>query len=247
MRRILTFALAGVMASAAPAMAETKLATGNDLAPFTDEDLPEGGLATDLIRSAYKSVGEDVTVEFMPWKRGERMVKNNKMTATFPYLKNETRTKNFAFSEPIVSVDVRPFVIAENAGTISSYKDMEGKRFCLPQGYSPSNEKMQSLIDDKKVMRVSPRNFKSCFRMLKRGRADFTNAERPTGLTTAKDVFGNIDGISVEDLVLSTIDFRLMFSKSASGVESKIEMANKALTKLRQSGEYDKIVEKHLK
>jgi polar amino acid transport system substrate-binding protein len=65
MQRILTFAPAGLMASAAPTAAENiTLVTGNDWAPFTDKNLPGGGMAISIRREAFQSQGHEVNINF---------------------------------------------------------------------------------------------------------------------------------------------------------------------------------------
>ncbi|OPH11761.1 amino acid ABC transporter substrate-binding protein, partial [Azospirillum brasilense] len=55
---------------AAPLDSALDLVTGNDFAPFTGEDLSEGGLLTDIVRRAFDEVGLRYGVRFMPWRRG---------------------------------------------------------------------------------------------------------------------------------------------------------------------------------
>ena len=83
--------------------------------------------------------------------------------------------------------------------------------------------------------------------MLERGRADFANAERPSGLMVAKEVFGSTDKVSAENLVISELKLRLIVSQKHPNADQIIATANKALTKLRESGKFQKIVDKHLK
>lgn len=247
MRRLAAVCAACALATAGPAAAESvKLVTGNGWKPFVDQDLPEGGMATDLVRQAYKSINQDISIEFLPWKRGKRKVENHDIHGTFPYLKNAERAKKFKFSDPIMVVEARPFVTAENKGSISSYEDMKGKRLCLPEGYALSNDKLKEMVDSGEITRISPRNYTNCFRMLKRGRADFANAERPSGLNIAKDVFGSPGKVSAENLVLKELELRVMFSKNLENVDDFVTMANEALGNLRDSGQHEKIIQKHL-
>ena len=82
--------------------------------------------------------------------------------------------------------------------------------------------------------------------MLKRGRADFVNAEMPTGLATAKKVYGTTQEVATGDLILNKIKLRLMFSKDLENVSEHVATANKGLQKIRSSGRHADIVAKHL-
>ena len=49
-----------------------RLVTGNDYKPFTDESLPEGGLANEIVKRSYDQIGVKYSIEWKPWKRGFR-------------------------------------------------------------------------------------------------------------------------------------------------------------------------------
>jgi len=244
MKRLFALALVGTIACTAPTMADTvKLVTGNDYKPFTDESLPEGGLFTDIVRTAYEEAGHNVSIEFMPWKRGAALVEKGKKTATFPYVDTPERKERFLFSDPVYVVEERPFVTADNAGSVNSYDDMAGMKDCIPLGWSSGSEKLQELEENGTVERNSPRNMTSCFKMLKAGRVDFVPIEVPNGYAQASTVFGSRDEVNAETLLLGKTTLYLMFPK---GDMDAAKIFNEALASLRDSGKYQKIIDKHL-
>lgn len=52
------------LASTAAAAAPVRLVTGNDDRPFADRDLPDGGMATAVVRARYAGTGRKGRIRF---------------------------------------------------------------------------------------------------------------------------------------------------------------------------------------
>lgn len=238
--------VAAGMAFGGAAQAEpVKLVTGNGYKPFTDNSLKDGGVATDIVRHIYKNMGHEVSIDFKPWKRGAALVKQGKRVATFPYVKNEERSKNYHFSKPFMSPALSPMVLKENAGMINSIEDFKGKTGCLPTGWSTGSDEFAKMKENGEVKMISARAVKHCFRMLKAGRVGFVPTEVPNGLFAAKQVLGSSDKVHVEDYILSRSHLHLMFAKNEKGKQAAQEF-NQGLKNIKESGEFEKIKEEHL-
>ena len=72
---------------------ELAIATGNDYAPFTDEELPEGGLATEVVVEAFAAVDHEVDIDFRPWARGYHDTGQGVFAGTFPYVHSDERAE----------------------------------------------------------------------------------------------------------------------------------------------------------
>ena len=121
---------------------EVKLVTGDGFEPFTSRDMADGGMLTEIVRSAYRNAGHSVTIDFMPWKRGLLMLQKGKVTGTFPYVKTEKRQKTFYFSNPIITSKKVVITQRGKEHNIRSYEDLKGKRSCRIYGYSQPNKKI---------------------------------------------------------------------------------------------------------
>lgn len=223
-----------------------KLVTGNGYKPFADEGLPNGGLVTDLVRQAYKNAGHQVKIDFMPWKRGERMMAEGKRVATFPYVETKERKKKYLYSDPVFVAEERPVVHKSDAGSIDSYDDLRGKTYCLPVGWKTGDPKLSEMVQHEEVEVVKPQEITSCFRMLKADRADFTALERPTAILKKQQGEGAASEIHVEGLTLTRNGLHLIFGKNVDRSEEAREKFNRALDKLRESGKHKQIVQNHL-
>jgi polar amino acid transport system substrate-binding protein len=70
-----------------------------DWAPFSGNDLPEGGIATEIIKAACKAGGLKPTITFYPWRRNEAMVQGGQAFATFPWARSKLRATLYDYSD----------------------------------------------------------------------------------------------------------------------------------------------------
>jgi len=247
MRKILTLAATMALLAGGPVQAETiKLVTGNDYKPFTDESLPQGGMVTDLVRQAYEQAGYDVSFKFIPWKRAERAVLKGDAVATFPYVKTADRLKKYAYSEAVFVSNVVPIVKAADAGLITSYDDMKGKRSCYPLGWKLGIDKLDNMLDSDQIDTNRPREMASCYKMLEKGRIDFIPAEKATAMLDAEEALGTLDKIHFEEFILGSTPLHLIFDKGGETTQQEVDTFNKALQGIKDNGTYDKIVDEHM-
>lgn len=242
--RVLTVLSMILVAVSVSAHADTiKLASGNGYEPFSDEDLPGGGFATEVVREAFQAAGHSVNVNFLPWKRGERLVKKGDRVGTFPYVKTDKRVEQYYFPDtPIYSFEIRP-IVAEK-GTITSYEDMKGKTTCFPVGWEPATQKVAEMIENGDVQRQSPRNAESCFKLVKRGRVDFVTWEAPTIESKMKQFLGSKDALAVEDFVVGEIKGYLMMNKNVD--DSIVGAWEEGIQKLKDAGTFEELIQKHM-
>ena len=237
-------ALAAILPASA-AEDPIKLVTGNDYKPFTDESLPEGGLSTATVRAVYAHLGKDVSVAFVPWKRGYRAVLEGEYAATFPYVKTSKRQEDYRFSDPIFTTRNKPLVSAESDITADSVEDLKGTAYCQPNAYAPPDilKKMQA---EGTLKRNAPANMTLCMRMLKRGRIDFIPVNNVQGPATARDVFGSTDPVRFLDITLTKTHNYVIFPRNAEGTAEAVARFNKGLAAIRDNGVYKSIVDRFL-
>lgn len=230
---------AGVF-SANAAADPVKLVTGNNYKPFTDESLPEGGLSTATVRAVYAHLGEEISVAFRPWKRGYQSTLKGKYTATFPYVKNEERQKDYRFSDPIFTLRNKPLVRADAEIAANSPEDLKGMRYCQPIGYAPPKT-LKKMQNQGHLKREAPENMKLCMRMLKKGRADFIPINNVQGPLTAREAFGSTDPVQFLDITLSTSANYVIFPRNAENSADAVARFNKGLAAIRDNGTFESI------
>ncbi len=146
--------------------------TGNDYAPYTDEKLPGGGFATELVTAVLTGMGDTPRIRFLPWKRGYQMVMSGEALGTFPYVRNPDREAEMLFSEPLYLDISRIFFATATPLAYSGIESLKGKTFCNPTGYVLYPE-IKGLLDAKELRLQDPADMSGCLKSLDVGRADF--------------------------------------------------------------------------
>ncbi len=221
-----------------------RLVTGNGYPPFAGKDLPNGGLATEIVRSAYAVRGIATTLAYMPWKRGYRMTLQGEFDATFPYIETAERKTHFLYSDPIYVIRERPVVVAESDARFASFDDLRGKAYCLPHDFATA-PKIKAMRDSGQLRQVEASELEVCMRALARGRVDFVPLALPIARRMATRVFGTPDAIRLNPLVIKRHELAMIFPRGADA-ETKVATFNQALGALRETGAYDRIVTRHL-
>ena len=248
-RNVLRGGLSLVLAAASPALAADpaiRLVTGNDYAPYTDQELPEGGLVNELVKRIYDSIGVDYTIDWKPWRRGFQEGVMGEYLATYPYIYNEERNRYFIYSDPVYKSNLRLFSMTAANYRPSSLDDVRGQRMCLPLGWAPG-PKLAELFAATAIFRDEPQDIETCFRLLSRGRTDFVLANEIQGWDSAYAVGLKRELVDVSSFNIEVNPVHVIFSREVPNHVAEVERFNAGLATLRATGEYDAIVERHLR
>lgn len=240
---------AAVLLIAGSVHAETvSVVSGDDYAPYADSKLPEGGMSTDLVKKAFAEVKIDIKVDWQPWARGLDETKQGTFAGTFPYLKNEEREKDFLYSDVLIKLQEVVFIKSTSKKyNFSDTPGLAGSTICLPLGWAPA-KKLEEMIKNGKIKKVSPKNISNCVKMVESERADYFISDEAQGLAALKS-----GGVPAGSVILAPgpafSDNSLYFvaGKNVPGSKDIIAAFNKGLEALRKSGAYDKIVKAHSK
>ncbi len=112
---------------------EIRLVTG-EFAPYSGENLPNGGMTTELVSGIFDRLGYSVSVAYLPWKRGYQGTRDGKFSATFPYSFNSERASEMLYSAPLRSSPVYLFVHVEAPLSKAAPENLQGLRLCTALG-----------------------------------------------------------------------------------------------------------------
>lgn len=158
----------------APASADEplRLVTGDGYPPFTDQTLPDGGLATAIVREVFERAGFDVQIDWLPWREGYERSLTGEYAGAFPYVRTHERLRANLFSDPIVDARVLIVSSADRPIAFTSIIDLHDRTQCLPTGFANYEEFADALADGA-ILTVSPPSATACLSLIARGRADF--------------------------------------------------------------------------
>ncbi|HYD99440.1 MAG TPA: transporter substrate-binding domain-containing protein [Alphaproteobacteria bacterium] len=244
---VFAFGLAVSAALAAPAgRAEAlRLVTGNDNAPHTDQSLPEGGVATDIVRQAFAAAGRDVSVEFLPWARGYLVTREGDYDATFPYLRTPEREREFLFSRPLLETRQMLFSAPRAKLTGRSLDELRGRIACTPNGYALPAE-FAPMLSSGNLSVDRRSDLATCLRRVAAGRNDFVVLDEVLGRAAMAEAAVPAEAVVVVPAPVQGIALHLIVSRQRPEGAALIAEFDRGLAALRSSGAYERILKRHL-
>ncbi len=241
--------------------------TATDFSPFTDSSLPNGGMLTDVINTAMGQFKKDNNAGFdysISWVNDwaahlNPLLSTRAFDMGFPWYKPNCaafdeldtnakfRCQKFFFSKPVFEEQVLIFVRQDSPIKFENDSEMVGKKLCRPSGYwtFDLDDQGRNWIKDKKVVLLSPPTVEECMRLLADGSVDAV----PINELTGRSAMIRLDlgsKLRVIEKPLSILTLHVIVAKTHPNARTLIYYVNTALDRLRSSGTYDAIVEKHL-
>lgn len=236
--------LSGVTSVArADGAAMPELVTGPGFAPFTGEELPQGGWMSELVQRAFKASGRGYELRFVPWKRGVDGVVSGRFIATFPFPRTPERERDALFSDPLIEVRQFVYLSAHTPMTFTGPEDFRGRVVCAPLGFSLP-EALETMIRQGDLRRDTPSDLTACVRMVATGRADAFVLDEYTGSAAIINA-GVIGDIRVAERPYATITLHLMVGRATPDAAAIIARFNDGLKNLKDSGVYDDLLVRH--
>lgn len=232
-------------ASASALAVPVRLVTGDDHALFTSKALPAGGMLTQVVAAAFKQSNVVISVSWRPWKRGYQKTLSGGYDATFPYVRTAEREALFLFSEPLYTVEQHIFSRAADVLEIADLPSMQGRRFCYPLGWQPPAI-IQQRLDAGQLIRHSPPGLSECARLLLLGRDDFFISDWHLGEIAFKLIGVPAEQFRRSERAISRSPLHLLVPRSNPRGAAIIEQFNLGLEALLASGDYQRLLERHL-
>ena len=241
--------------------------TATDYAPFTDAALPNGGMITDVVNQAMGALKKDSNSSFdftVSWVNDwaahlNPLLVTRAFDMGFPWYKPNCqafedldtnakfRCQKFFFSNPVFEEQVLVFVKKESAITLANESELVGKKLCRPAGYwtFDLDDNGRNWVKAKKVTLLNPPTIEDCMKMLMDGTADAVPVNELTGRAAVVHLDLG-DKVRVIEKPLAILTLHVIIAKTHPNARTMLYYFNSALDKLKASGSYDQIVEKHL-
>ncbi|SMR82325.1 amino acid ABC transporter substrate-binding protein, PAAT family [Aliiroseovarius halocynthiae] len=233
------------------------LITGGNYAPFTDENLPNRGLYTKLVETAFLRAAPEQSykIQFVnDWSSHlDLLMPTLAFDGTFPWSrpnceeadalseKDRARCETYNFSNPFYEV-VDTFFAQDGSGYEASlsYADFAGARICRPEGWSLTHMNAVGLYEPA-ITLVRPISPDDCFHAIANGTADIIAIEAHL----AVEAIGRLgyEGVIIENPNLAAIkSLNVMTHVDHPDGKTVLEMLNRGLDIMQQSGEWRDIV-----
>ena len=234
-----------------------RFVTANDWKPFTDESLPGGGLYVQIATTAMRRGGNDrdFVIDYvddwgahidslLPTRAFDMSIAWSRPDCSRLDMLGEFAVKmctEFEFSLPVyeVAYSYNTLVDSPFAGA-RSFADYQGARICRPEGWPTSDLEVEGLAEPL-VTFVRPKSPMECAEMLLEGEVDLYSLEVET--TTANfEQLGATNRVELNPALATFNTHHLVISKSNPRAAEYLEIVNRGLAEMRETGEWYDLV-----
>lgn len=248
--------------TAQPFQRRIKFLTGSDYAPFTDEELREGGMFTDLVKRAMlrADAARDYRITFVnDWgPHLPILLPEGAFDLGFPWFKPDCtkidrlseamadRCTNFNFSHPFYEVVIGFYVRAgDPAVGARTYSALFGRSICRPRGYFTFDLEQEDLRAPNIEM-VTADSPEDCFAMLGDGKVDVVSLN--VLISEEEIARQGLQGKVAELSDLAGIQtLHVLSPKTNPYGRTYLTLINRGLRTVRESGEWFEVVSQHLR
>ena len=217
-----------------------KISTGH-WPPYLSDDLPGGGFVSQIIRESFKNEGIEVTFAFLPWSRALAMVKAGKYQASAVWSCTESRSRDFLFSSPLLPYQYVFYHRADEPFDWNDLTELKGKNVGLTQDYS-YGETLRGVIESGLVDADVTTSDTANFKKLLLNRIDLFPMDPVVGEAMIRNQFASqAYRLTFHPKPLRKAFYHLLFNVESADLRQAF---NDGLTKLRDSGRYQAIIEK---
>ena len=222
------------------------IVTGNDYKPFSDQTLPNGGLATEILAAALASQNVTLDLEWMAWDAGFDATVTGEFAGTLPYFYTDERAETHLYSEPIYSINRHLFFRTDRQDAPIDVEAIDGQTVCLPNGYAISSA-IQPLLDNGRIGFNRPDDMTVCFDRLEKGQVDYVSTNLLQGWDLVRETRGlGPDNVGTSSFVIESNQLHVIISKARSNAEAIKAVVDAGLAAIRADGTYDRLVARHL-
>lgn len=241
--------------------------TADGYAPFTGRSLEGGGMLTEVITAAMNIIKQESHGRFdfgISWVNDwsahlNPLLLTRAFDVGYPWARpdcegsatldatGQFRCRRFFFSEPLYEVITGLFV--RNGSPITSLQSekINGATICLAagQGLYELDQGGRNWVKDGKVTLVRPPTIDECFRLLDSATVEAVVTTEFAGRASMTSL-GMAGRIRMLDQPVALTPLHVVVSKSHPHARTILYYVNTALGKLRDSGDYDTIIARHL-
>jgi polar amino acid transport system substrate-binding protein len=213
----------------------------NDFRPYYSEDLPRHGPFLELVETAYRRMGFEPKVEFLPWARVIAEGEAGKCHVIAGVWHNTGREAWMAISNPILDNEIGLYKRANDSLAFSGYEALRAetilvggvKDYIYPKGFKEAGITIEEVSED--ILNI---------KKLVSGRIRLALIDRLTGAYLAQTL-----GFDTEIKWLATLDriplkIGIMKNSGLAWNTNLVEF-NETIAKMRADGTFRRILEHH--
>ena len=244
-KKQLTLTLSAISLLACSSVSVARNITGVTVewAPHYGSSMPDGGALTVIVKEAFRRTGHNAQIDFIPWSRALKNVKEGQSDFVMGAYFNEERAKTYVVSDPIYSIDLG-LVALDSLGLsyIHTLRSIAPYRIGVSRGFANTEEFDQADYIQRDVAKSPKLNLRKLFR----NRVDM--------IVGAFDIFrhqAKLENLDSSRLVfvqppLQSNSLYLLGSRKVPDGEQLIADFNQGLAQMIEDGTMKKYLKKYL-
>lgn len=247
LRTIALVGLAFVVVAAAGIPTRVDAATtlkvaGSIWPPYVDDQLPEGGLAVDLVRTALARAGYDVAPELEAWSRAYEGVAVGVYDVAAAVWQTEARKEVLLFSEPYLLNDVILLIRRGEPIEFRALADLYGHPIGVVRGYAYD----EAFDADPNLIRVANAHLLQNLLQLSHGKVDIVVGDKWSIVQQISSYMPDaLKDFEVLPKPLARRALRIGVSRQNPNAPEIVAAFDAAIAGMKKDGTYDAIVKKH--
>ncbi|MEK1908238.1 MAG: transporter substrate-binding domain-containing protein, partial [Pseudomonas sp.] len=242
MKAMHIIALAAALLLSGPVSAEHVRMSGDSWPPFTDQRLPNNGLAVDLVNTALQRAGYTTEYVEAPWARVLYGLQQGDYDLIVSAWYSDERTHFGLFSEPYLINRIRFLQHRRTHIEFNSLADLRPYSIAVVRGYSYSTEFDQ----DASLSKVPVLEFAMGARMLAAGRVQLALEDELVAQHYLNRELSEVkSGLEFLPKPLSENGLHILVRRSHPLHQQIVDDFNRAIVQMRADGTYAQIYQRH--
>ena len=213
-----------------------------DYPPYFGSSLPDEGPVAEIAAKAFKKVGYDLKVSYVPWARAMQDAKAGKSDGLLGAWYAKEREQWFVYSAPLPGNEVVLFKRkGASPASFTSYDELKPYKVGIvrgsrnPPGFDAAELKTEVANSDKLNLTK-----------LAKERVDLILIDRGTAKHIISNELATYEGqLESIEPPLEVLPLYLLISKKIAGYEKKVDDFNRGLKMLQDEGGVQAILQKH--
>lgn len=249
------------LAQTAPAFETIRFITGSDFKPFSDVNLENGGLFTELVATAVSRAEDqqDYAIDFNDnWTvHLEELLPQGEYDVSFPWYRPncdladklsdemKQRCADFAWSEPYYETVVSMYTrLGDPLRESFTAFDLFGSTVCRPEKYLTYDLEEVDLVEPN-ITFIQTKTAGECFEMLLSGEVDVVTLNALVAEDAIKGM--RVNAVVVEMEAMATVQtLHAIAARSNPHAADYLNLVNEGIAQMSSSGEWISIVNRHL-
>ncbi|WP_293267997.1 transporter substrate-binding domain-containing protein [Neptunomonas sp.] len=242
MKRFIAAAFSLLLILPSFSYAEKITATGDPWPPFLAPDIPNQGIALEIVRAAFKTQGYEVDMKFVPWARALGSVKAGSADILVGTWWTEERTKFLTYSDSYLQNEVNFIKRAGDSYEYDGLESLSGKSVGIVRGYGYKSD----FMDAKNFKKPESKDLVTTLKKLVAGRVDLAIED----VLVARALIAQKAPELMDKLAFTKNSFAVNKLHVTSGIKNPksgaiIQAFNKGLAEIKENGSYDEILKKN--